>query len=1527
MNLRRSLLIGLIIVMSFVTSFAVLSVMAEPAGAEPVVEEAGLPPLPLIADFEMGIPPGMVPFLDAWDGSGSTSTLAFGLDQDVVPLVPMTMPNNVISVTYDIATSGSWGGGPGYGGVVHDFAGTQEWTGWDGFSLWFYGSNSGLNHRIELKSDGGDAFNSNRYEWTFTDDVVGWRYLNIPFADFVQRTDFNPGPNPSDPLNLAAVWGYGVLLEAGNGLMKMDQVALTKITMIHDFQDGVPAGMVPFLDAWDGSGSTSTLSFGVDDVILPMVPVTNPNQGISVTYDIATSGSWGGGPGYGGIVYDYPATADWTGYDGFQLWFYGSNSGLNHRIEVKSDGGDAFNSNRYVWGFVDDYEGWRHLRIPFGDFVERTDFNPGPNPSDPFNLGAVWGYGVLLDAGNGLMKMDEVAIYGMPMLEASISLDSDMFMVVEGDSATVTVNLSQPSANTVTVDYATSDGTADGSDYTGVSGTLVFSPSVTSQQIVIDTIDDTDYEGDEDFTIALSNEVSATLGMPNMATITILENEDPPAPNPSKADVIDDFENGLPMGTDGDGNGLGFVTWGDFWNGTTVDISTTTTLDAGIADVPGYDNSNQVIELTSNVVGWGGFTHAFENATLDEWTPMSWLGYEGVAFWYYGTGTGTLTFVDVAENRNPGSTTDDAERWSFEWTDDTAGWQYIEIAFEDMFRKEIGNGAPNDGWTGEEVHGWALGTTATTGEEMRYVDDFGLTQRVTNIDNFENGLPSGTDGDGNGIGFVTWGDFWNGTTVDIATMTTLDAGIADVPGRDNSNQVVELTSNVVQFGGFTHAFENPGLDTWVNQDWSTYVGICFWYYGTGSGTVTFVDIAENRNPGSTTDDAERWSYEWTDDTAGWQFIQVPFEDLFRKEIGNGAPNDGWTGEEVHGWALGTTATTGSEMRYMDDFSIYGNTDTAPPLQAEFGLPEFEVVEGDTAVISITLSMTSTEPVSLTYATAESRATPNRDFTPIAGSVTIPALDTEVTINLPTLDDTKYEGDENLIIILTSANGAELGFSARTVVNILDNDLEDTNLLDDFEGWHPFGSTGTLSVDVTEVMAGDMLELPGQGTYEHILGVDYVDGSMVRTYAEPQDWSDATGITFWYYGANTGDTVTFDLLDNAAATTGDVDPSEWVMMWSDEFDDAAGTAPNNNVWTHELGDGWLNGIVGWGNGEFQYYTDSTDNAATDGAGNLVITLDETPDDSLLCWYGPCDYTSARIISADKIEVEYGRIEARIKVPSGGDGIDDGDGNDLGDGLWPAFWTLGNDIGEVGWPQSGEIDIMEVVTRLPYEVYGTIHGPGYEGGASFGNTYTFADPVSDDFHIFAVEWEPGEINWYVDGILYHTATPADVAPNEWVFDHPFYIILNLAIGGNFGGDIGDDVGYPQLMEVDYVRVYGAADSAERFEASFTDDFVGWQEVTLPLSSFARSADQPPGAPNDGLTMTDVMGYGFTFEESTGTGNNVMVYLDQVRIEKSPLSVSFSGATGEASGSTLQAIGLFLFVAVIFGLFVRRSVVKSS
>jgi beta-glucanase (GH16 family) len=353
-------------------------------------------------------------------------------------------------------------------------------------------------------------------------------------------------------------------------------------------------------------------------------------------------------------------------------------------------------------------------------------------------------------------------------------------------------------------------------------------------------------------------------------------------------------------------------------------------------------------------------------------------------------------------------------------------------------------------------------------------------------------------------------------------------------------------------------------------------------------------------------------------------------------------------------------------------------------------------------------------------------------------------------------------------------------------------------------------------------------------------------------------------------------VSVDLWDNQILSTGDLTSTQWTLRWADEFTGPAGTPPNPNRWKYEIGDGALNGIPGWGNSEFQYYTDDPANAALDGNGNLRLRLSavNTATTDLLCYYGPCRYTSARLLTQDRAAFQYGKIEARIKLPPTDQS-----------GVWPAFWALGTDITEVGWPQSGEIDIMEYVSRVPDEIFGTLHGPGYSGGASYGNTINIPN-LTDDFHTYTIEWWENHIIWYVDGVKFHEArnTDAFLSGKEWVYNHPFFLLLNVAIGGNFGGTISEQLTLPQDTLVDYVRVYQAPLTAERFEASFVDNFSGWRRIAIPFRSFTRSADQAAGAPNDGLTLTSVNGYGFRFPTSEGGAAaqaTITTHLDGVRL----------------------------------------------
>lgn len=243
--------------------------------------------------------------------------------------------------------------------------------------------------------------------------------------------------------------------------------------------------------------------------------------------------------------------------------------------------------------------------------------------------------------------------------------------------------------------------------------------------------------------------------------------------------------------------------------------------------------------------------------------------------------------------------------------------------------------------------------------------------------------------------------------------------------------------------------------------------------------------------------------------------------------------------------------------------------------------------------------------------------------------------------------------------------------------------------------------------------------------------------------------------------------------------------DWVLTWSDEFNGPNGSSPDAAKWVLESGGN------GWGNGELEYYTLRPKNLHVED-GNLVIEAikeDFTGSDGVTR-----RYTSGRLKTQGRFSQKYGRFEARIKIPSG-------------QGVWPAWWLLGDDFSIAGWPACGEIDVMENVDLEKSMIHGTIHGPGYSARKSVTNGYTLPHGrFADDFHVFSIDWEPGVIRFYVDDDLYATRTPADLPKGaRWVYDHPFFIILNLAVGGSLPASPDTSRDFPQRMLVDYVRVY--------------------------------------------------------------------------------------------------------------------------
>lgn len=255
---------------------------------------------------------------------------------------------------------------------------------------------------------------------------------------------------------------------------------------------------------------------------------------------------------------------------------------------------------------------------------------------------------------------------------------------------------------------------------------------------------------------------------------------------------------------------------------------------------------------------------------------------------------------------------------------------------------------------------------------------------------------------------------------------------------------------------------------------------------------------------------------------------------------------------------------------------------------------------------------------------------------------------------------------------------------------------------------------------------------------------------------------------------------------AGPTDGSVasDLPGWTLTWSDEFDGPDGSAVDATKWKHDVGG------TGWGNDELEYYTDGMQNAVVQG-GNLVITATTQGASQYSCSYGTCKYTSARLLTQGLFSQQYGRFEARAQMPTG-------------KGLWPAIWALGDNINTVSWPACGEIDFMETIGTDIQTNHGSLHMP-----SSYGPSGTYKLPngasYADDFHVFAFEWEPGTIRFYVDDMLYETQTSKVPSGDTWEFEHPFFLLINVAVGGQWPGSPDATTTFPQTLKVDYVRVY--------------------------------------------------------------------------------------------------------------------------
>ena len=286
----------------------------------------------------------------------------------------------------------------------------------------------------------------------------------------------------------------------------------------------------------------------------------------------------------------------------------------------------------------------------------------------------------------------------------------------------------------------------------------------------------------------------------------------------------------------------------------------------------------------------------------------------------------------------------------------------------------------------------------------------------------------------------------------------------------------------------------------------------------------------------------------------------------------------------------------------------------------------------------------------------------------------------------------------------------------------------------------------------------------------------------------------------------------------------INAQTWKLIWSDEFD---GQSVNTSNWTYETG----TGTNGWGNNELQYYTSRPENVTIEN-GMLVITARQES-------YSGRNYTSARIKTQGKKSFRFGKIEARMKLP-------------IGQGSWPAFWMLGDNITFVGWPKCGEIDIMEHINS-ENKVYGTLHWDN-SGHVSKGGS-TFCDVTQ--FHVYSIEWNESIIQFFVDGQSYYYQSIANGINSTDEFQNPFFIILNLAIGGNWPGNPDGTMQFPIKMYVDYVKAYELVTDIENMNDEIPQEIKLEQNYPNPFNPETKIKYSVPETEFVSLKVYDILG----------------------------------------------------------------------
>ena len=884
--------------------------------------------------------------------------------------------------------------------------------------------------------------------------------------------------------------------------------------------------------------------------------------------------------------------------------------------------------------------------------------------------------------------------------------------------------------------------------------------------------------------------------------------------------VIADFETEeLFTAADQFNNGIGHITWGD----------TAGNVELALAEMERDGETTSVLAVSYDIASWGGFTHALTDG--ENWISEDWTTHNALQFWLYGNNTGGMVQIDLFDNRNPDLNTDSAERYFFRVADDYEGWQQFSIPFGNFQRRTDfqPGGAPNDGLGLNAVSGYAFGFPAGTGAQTAYLDQVELVTLAVEpvlISDFEiDEIIASTDEFNNGIGLVPWGD--TGGNVELRLTDAIRGG--------EENRALTIEYDISAWGGFSNVLTDG--ENWISEDWSGYNAMSFWFLGANTGQEIQVEIFDNRNPDSTGDSAERWFYRFVDDSFAWKLVEIPFVDFQRRTDWqpDGAPDDGLNLNAVSGYAFGFPAGTGNKVAFIDDVRLF----VMPGVESPDGVAAAaEVVEVEAPPAAELGEVTLNEALleSIPYADPVLIA----DFE--AGVQFVSRTDS-IAIGYVPWGDNIGNTVIGTMQILPFTNLAIPTATGPNQVFRIDYDIASwggfTHAFADGENWVTqdwtahnalqFWLYGNNTGQIIQVEIFDNLNPEATGDsaerfFFHLLD-DYagwqqftvpfahfqrrVDWQPVGALDDGFNLNEVAGYAFGFPGGVGAQSAYIDDIQivvvedpSVVQTSGqevaaevEIDESigwdsrEWDLMWSDEFDAEAGTPINDEFWTCEVGG------HGFGNNQLEFNNDRTENVSHDGNGNLVISAREEALDDASCWYGACSHTSARCNTQDKVEFTYGRVEARIQVPTA-------------QGIWPAFWMLGVEFPSVEWPLSGEIDILEHVGE-PNLVYNAIHGPGYSGGSNLGGVYRTDEPVADDFHVYAIDWDENVIRWYVDGELVNLISSNAMNGNTWVYNQDFFMIMNLAVGGFWPGNPDETTEFPQNMVIDYVRVYQLAE----------------------------------------------------------------------------------------------------------------------